>query len=215
MLLLILAATTGSLVAHTPVGDIYSRDVAGSPFHEIEIHGKLQAPAWAVREVVLAPSTFGLTPYLSEERIVGSDQCAAGASRLPGCRVHWIYTLVKPPMVSPRDYTIRVDLLHDELQMGGVFEVQWALSKDHGPPPPKGVVRLLANTGGWFLQSAGTVTEFVYRVFSDPGGNLPAWIVDPGTEREIPRMLAAVEDAAKKLVAHRAAMQSASAATVP
>jgi hypothetical protein len=213
---LVLAAAAGALVAHTPVGDIYAHDVPGSSFRAIEIHGKLQAPAWAVREVVLSPSaTYGLTPYLAEERIVGTDQCTPGASRIPGCRVHWLYTLVKPPFVAPRDYTVRVDLLHDELLAGGTFELKWDIAPDHGPPPPAGAVRLLANAGGWLIEATGNVTQFVYRIFNDPGGNIPAWMVNAGNEREIPRMLAAVETAAKELAAKRAAQSATQAAHEP
>jgi hypothetical protein len=202
---IVLAATAGSLVAHTPVGDIYAHDVPGSAFHAIEVHGKLSAPAWAVREVVLSPTTYGLTPYMADERVVGADQCAAGASRIPGCHVHWVYTLVKPPFVAPRDYTVRVNLVHDELVSGGPFELKWELSPDHGPPPPAGAVRLLANTGGWVIQAVGDATQFVYSAFNDPGGSIPAWMVNSGNEREIPKMIAAVEKAARELAATRVA----------
>jgi hypothetical protein len=119
--------------------------------------------------------------------------------------VHWLYTLVRPPLVSPRDYTVRVDLLRDDLLAGGQFVLQWAIATDHGPPSPSGTVRLLANSGGWLLEATGAVTSFVYRLFNDPGGNLPAWIVNSGNEREIPRMLAAVEKAAKELAAKKPA----------
>ena len=211
MLGLLLAATTASLVAHTPVGDLFTRDVPGSAFHEVEIHGQLAAPAWAVREVILAPLTYALTPYLSEQRIVGAEQCAPGAESIPGCKVHWLYTRVRPPLFSPRDYVVRVELLRDDLQTGGQVVLEWALDKKHGPPPPEGTVRLDADTGGWQLQAAGAMTSFVYKAFDDPGGNLGAWLVNPGNEREIPRMIAAIEKAAKELAAKKAPSTPASA----
>ena len=202
MLFLVVAATA-SLVAHTDIGDVYSSEVPGSAFRSLEVHGKLKAPAWAVREVVLAPSQYGLTPYLSEERVVGGDECATGQTRLPGCKVHWLYTLVKPPFVAPRDYTIRVALARDDLLSGGAFELRWTLSRDHGPPSPAGTVRLKENTGAWIVEAAGAVTRFVYRVFNDPGGSIPAWLVNSGNEREIPKMIAAVEKAANDLAAKK------------
>jgi hypothetical protein len=209
MIALLIAAAGAAIVTHTDIGDVYASEVPGSPYRSLEIHGKLNAPAWAVREVVLSPLQYALTPYLSEQRLVGSEQCEAGQAQLPGCKVHWLYTLVKPPWVAPRDFTIRVNLLHDDLKSGGQFELKWALSSDHGPASPPGAVRLRDDAGGWLIEAAGAVTNFVYRTFSDPGGNIPGWMANAGAEREVPKMIAAVEKAAAELAAKRAAAQNA------
>jgi hypothetical protein len=178
---------------------------AGTGIRRVNVTGTLDAPAWAVRQVVLAPSKYpGGMPYLVEERLLGAEGCADGGTRLPECKRAWYYNRVDPPVISARDYTVRVELLEDALESGGAFAMSWQLDSSRGPSPRPDSVRMALNQGSWRLEVDGARTRFTYQAASDPGGAIPKWIAKRAGTNEVPNMLEAIERAAQNLARTRA-----------
>jgi len=207
--LLLCAASTWVMVTTVPQGQLFRKSHDGSRIDELEARGTLAAPAAAVREVLLHPGKFeGVMRFLEAERIVRAEACEPGANDLPGCKSVVFYNRMAPPLVSKRDYTIRVEISSDALATGGTFHLGWTLANDLGPPPMNDVVRMPSNSGLWEIKADGDRSIFTYRLLTDPGGSLPAWIVDSANFSEVPRMLAALERAAKKLSDQRPALKA-------
>jgi hypothetical protein len=71
----------------------------------------------------------------------------------------------------------------------------WTAVEGPGPPLQPSVVRLVTNRGFWELRpgdrgSAHTIA--VYCIFTDPGGSLPAWVINQANTSAVPRVFAAV-----------------------
>ena len=82
-----------------------------------------------------------------------------------------------PWPISDRDYVMRETTAYDAA--GKVFTIQYE-SIDHPSTPDKtGTVRAKAYRTFWRLEKVGpTRTKVEIEVFTDPRGNLPAWLVN-------------------------------------
>jgi len=201
-----LAAAGWVLVASFPQGRLYRRADDGPSGVALRADGRMDAPAWAVRDVLLEPARHpGVAPYLVARRVVAAERCMDGAAGPPGCKVSWVYERFSPPVASDRDQVLRVEIRRDGLADGTEFELAWELDDGRGSPPPQGVVRTRRNRGAWRVAPDGGATRFSYWLALDPGGDVPAWIVDRGNRTQVPAVIAAVEEAARRLAADRAA----------
>ena len=92
--------------------------------------------------------------------------------------VAWVYSYIHlPMMVSDRDVITRSEASYDPTT--GVYRFDWRTS-DEGPAPRRGVVRLKESTGSWVFSPAEEGhTHAVYENYTDIGGRIPAWIVNP------------------------------------
>ena len=202
---LALAAAAWVLTSSFPQGRLYSRQ-EGDGLVALRAEGTLDAPAWAVREVLAQGWRHPeVTPHLAERRVLSADGCRPGASDLPGCRVVWAYERYDPPVVAKRDYTFRIEIVADDLQRGGRFEIAWNLDPDRGPPPSPDAVRMRANRGGWVVLADGEQSRFRYTLTADPGGEVPRWVVAAANRSRVPAVIAAVEEDARKIAAARPA----------
>ena len=105
-------------------------------------------------------------------------------------RATWVYNLIKAPMVSARDYTIRIQSTSSR-HPGEPYVSAWTTDNGAGPAAKKGTVRLVQNTGSWELRevNGGAGTAVRYRVLTDPGAALPAWIIDMANQSSVPDIL--------------------------
>jgi hypothetical protein len=89
----------------------------------------------------------------------------------------YYYSEVELPWpVSNRDFTIRITLTQDEKT-----KVARIVAENHPNyvPENKGVIRIPKSAGNWILTPLGdgrTKVEYVIHV--DPGGSVPAWLVN-------------------------------------
>jgi hypothetical protein len=131
--------------------------------------------------------------------VLHAEGCRDGAKDLPGCKKVWAYERYEPPLMSPRDYAFRMEVAADGVDDGGDFELRWTIDESHGAPPPEGAVHMRRNTGSWEISPAGEgESRFVYRIDADPGGSVAAWIVNMANRSQVPSVIAAVEDEARK-----------------
>jgi uncharacterized protein YndB with AHSA1/START domain len=165
--------------------EVRERQRPGATTREIEVESTIDAPPERVFRVLLDfERCTQIMPYTAEARVVARE--ADG-------KVAHVYTVVDAPLVARRDYTLR---LADESGEGTLL-LRWTPS-DRGPPPREGMVRVAVNEGFWRLEplDGGKRTRATYRLFTDPGGSLPAWAVNMGNRRALPEVMEAVRRAA-------------------
>ncbi len=95
------------------------------------------------------------------------------------------------PFLSPRLYQF------DSIRHGN--NIHWVrtdtVSAGHNPEnlllPP-------VNFGSWEVEQAGNQSKLTYRVCTDPGGNVPLWIVEQANQRYLPQMMLDIESFARE-----------------
>jgi hypothetical protein len=201
---LVLAVAAWALVSSFPQGKLYRQERPDSDLVALRAEGRFQAPAWAVRHVLLRGfESDRISPYLAHRKVLHAEGCREGSKDLPGCRKVWVYERYEPPLMSPRDYAFRMEVAVDDVDDGGDFELRWTIDEKHGAPP-EGAVHMKRNTGGWEISPVGaSESRFTYRIDADPGGSVAGWIVNLANKSQVPSVIAAVEEDAKKLALTR------------
>jgi hypothetical protein len=202
---LALAVATWALVSTFQQGRLYRMEREDSDVVALRAEGTVKAPAWAVRDVLRrAFESDRLSPYLAHRKVLHAEGCREGAKDLPGCRKIWVYERYEPPLVGARDYAFRMEVVVDDVEEGGDFELRWTLDESHGAPP-EGATHMVRNTGAWEISPApGGESRFRYQIDIDPGGGVPSWVINMANKSQVPSVIAAVEDEAQKLAVRRA-----------
>lgn len=85
------------------------------------------------------------------------------------------YDQITPPIVSNRDYVVRARRLVEGANCRMTFEA----ANELGPKSPDGWVRVSKLRGYWLFEPVeGGKTKLTYVVFTDPGGSIPAFLVE-------------------------------------
>lgn len=85
------------------------------------------------------------------------------------------YEQITPPIVSNRDYVVRARRLVEGASCRMTFEA----ANELGPKSPDGWVRVSKLRGYWLFEPVeGGKTKLTYVVFTDPGGSIPAFLVE-------------------------------------
>lgn len=138
--------------------------------------GVIEAPLSAVRDVVDAAADFD--EFMP--RILRSDVEPVS----PGVYLNR-QILDMPFPVEDRRYTVRVETGEVETGAGAGWQARWAYVEGSG--------NVRESRGSWTLIPLSPErTVVVYRLLTDPGGGLPAWIVDYTAPRALRRVLVAV-----------------------
>ena len=114
-----------------------------------------------------------------------------------------LYEQITMPFVQDRDYTVKVTAEREPAT--GRMQVTFVSAPEDGPPPQAGYVRVTAIHGSWTLvptRDGGTLVTYV--VSSDPGGALPAWLVNRAQRHAAPALVKAMLDRVKHNLAHAA-----------
>jgi Polyketide cyclase / dehydrase and lipid transport len=89
-----------------------------------------------------------------------------------------VYEQLNMPLVRDRDYTVRLRRRVDlESQR---YEVAFVTANEAGPLPDKNHIRVPTIRGRWLIEPGpdGKGATVRYEVFGDPGGVLPAWLLN-------------------------------------
>jgi hypothetical protein len=145
-------------------------------------------------------------PYVTESRVLSTGP--------EGTRV--TYTRLNLPVISNRDYVVRVV---DEQLLGadgtGQFRQTWT-SENGALPEQKGVVRLRHNQGSWVFTPRGEgKAHFVYRFTVEPGGSIPGFLAGFGQKDAVLDTVRAVEKRARKTATERTASSQAGSGSTP
>jgi hypothetical protein len=91
----------------------------------------------------------------------------------------WTYEQVSVPVFSDRDYVMRVKL--EQPASSGHCSIAFQTEEDPAHPPVPGFVRIPVIRGHWdiFPIAPGKVSV-QYRIFSEPGGGVPAFLARGG-----------------------------------
>ncbi len=164
---------------------VMMRERKGSDVKEILAVGEVGAPPRAVFRAIGDYARYKeIMPYTEESKIVAEE---------PGGKVVHVYSRINAPLVSRRDYTMRIVDVSDYKDGQGYLGTRWTPS-EKGPVGVDGVVRVKVNEGSWRVDSldGGAKSRVTYFLFTDPGGSLPAWIKNSASSGAIPDMFEAL-----------------------
>lgn len=189
---------------------IFTRDKPGTSIKELKAIGNIDAPPHACMNVIWDMGRFQeFMPYTKESRLLSAS---------PNELVSYQYLSL--PLISDRDYTLRAR----EVTPAGAtdqpppyYKKEWVLANEAGPPEREGVVRVKVNNGYWRFDplEGGRKTQATYYVFTDPGGMLPAFVINQANSQAIPGLFAAVRAQAKSPRYQGARHAPATAASQP
>lgn len=172
---------------------IYSRAKSGTDIREIKAVGIVNSPPHACMNVVDDCGNFeNFMPYTKESKIV-SRQSAT---------VVYSYQFLSLPIISDRDYTLRIVDDTPAAAAGGepaYYKQSWTQANSKGPKARGGVVRVKVNTGHWLFEplEGGKKTRATYYLFTDPGGMIPSFVANKANSDAIPDLFAAVKKQSK------------------
>ena len=143
------------------------RPVPGTGRYEIRVSTAAPFPPPVIFETLWCHHEYpAFVPYLKHLTIL---------QQAPTEKV--LYEQLTMPFVQDRDYTVKVTAEREPAT--GRMQVTFVSAPEDGPPPQDGYVRVTAIHGSWTLvptRDGGTLVTYV--VSSDPGGALPAWLVN-------------------------------------
>jgi hypothetical protein len=94
------------------------------------------------------------------------------------------YDQVKTPVVSDRDYTMRIQQSKDEKT--GALQVRFETANELGPPAASGFVRIPKVRGSWLIEpSEDGGAKLTYQCYSEPGGSIPAFMVRGAQQNQV------------------------------
>lgn len=167
--------------------EIYSRPRPGSAISEIKAIGEIAAPPFAVQNVLDdRPSYPRFMPYVVECKLLSN-----------GNEPLVVYQHLAPPIVSARDYTIRIFRETSERPGGTQFATRWESANALGPAERPGIVRVKINEGSWRLEPAPGGTHATYCLFTDSGGALPGFIANKANQIAVGKLFEAIRKQVK------------------
>jgi hypothetical protein len=99
------------------------------------------------------------------------------------------YDQVAAPMVSDRDYAVRGQRTH---LPGGACQIVFEAANDRAPPLKPGWVRIEQLRGSWRFDPEDGRTRITYTIYTDPGGSLPAFVIEGSRRRAAVRKVKAL-----------------------
>ena len=96
------------------------------------------------------------------------------------------------PFLSPRLYQFNSIRSQNTIHWTKIDTLIFSNNEDGLLIPP-------VNFGSWEIQSIGDRSKIIYRVCTDPGGDIPLWIVEQANQRYLPMMLLDLEAYAIKM----------------
>lgn len=167
---------------------VYSRVIAGSDVREVRGLGSFDAPSWIVKNVIDDVVHYkDFMPYTKVSDVL---------SRHDGYMVS--YQRISTPIVDDRDYTIKIfDESREDISGKVIWKNRWSEANKLGPALVDGAVRVGINEGYWLLEEldGGQRTKATYYVYTNPGGGLPAFIVNAANAQALPDLYKAVAKA--------------------
>ena len=162
---------------------IYRRPRSGAGHNESKVVGEIAAPIAIVRAVIDDVESYAqFMPYTLECRVLKRDAESV-----------LTYQRISAPLVSDRDYTLRVRTTTKATDGGTSYFTRWETENALGPAPQRGVVRVNLCEGSWLLEPLGpNNTRATYTILTDSGGILPAFIKNTGSQIGFRKMFAAI-----------------------
>jgi ribosome-associated toxin RatA of RatAB toxin-antitoxin module len=158
------------------------RAVPGSRFFEMRATARSPLPPVAIFDTLWKHHEYpAFIPHLKRLDLLSDN----GDERVA-------YEQLEVPLARDRDYTVRIRRRMDPTSQR--YEISFATANDAGPPPDGHHVRVASIHGSWTVEPAtdGKGSVVRYDVQSEPGGALPAWIVNRAQRIAIADLVRAV-----------------------
>ena len=142
------------------------REVAGSDYGEVRVRVSCKlAPEHLFETIWKHKEYLQFMPHLKGITVLREDG-----------DLKWVYQQVKVPLVSDRDYTLKIRRQIDA--ESHVYQSFFETDHSAGPPKSADFERVKLIRGSWTVEPGETGgSDLTYRVFSDPGSSLPSFIV--------------------------------------
>lgn len=194
------------VVVKGPPFTVKNKAREGTAIKEVWAEGEIAAPVRDVQDTLMTPGNFkNFMPNLKVARNIGNVE-ADGST--------YVYTELDLPVVTSRDYVVRVWLDESVKPDGsGAFRNRWVAVPDK-LPERRNLVRVKVDDGSWYVTPVGDGSKSwaVYKFAIDPGGWIPNFAAEMGNARAVPDTFKAVEKEAQRRAAERA---KTAAATPP
>jgi START domain-containing protein len=177
------------VVASGPI-TVRVRDIRGTGAREVWAEGELAAEVRDLESAILDGEDYPrFMPYVKESKTL--------EVRPDGSQI--LYARLEPPLISPRDYVVRMQVHKRTGPDGrGEFANVWHSVSDRLPKKPN-VVRLPICDGSWTVTHAGPGrSKVVYRASVDPGGWMPEFISNMANRTGAVSTMRAVEREAQR-----------------
>jgi hypothetical protein len=165
---------------------VYAREHSGTLIKEVRAVAHFDIPNSAIKKVIEDTDSYcQFMPYTKESKLLSKT----GSTRLG-------YMLLSPPLVGPRDFTIRIEdsTVHDK-DGKTVYSSSWHTANSEGPPEKSGIKRVEIDEGSWKLESDGeneNCTKVTYTLFTDAGGGLPPFLINLANRKSLPQLFEAL-----------------------
>jgi hypothetical protein len=162
---------------------LYRRSRPGPGHYESKAIGEIAASTAVVHAVLDDVDSYPrFMPYTVECRLLKRE----GDSVLT-------YQRISAPLVSDRDYTLRVRTTSKKVENGTSYLTRWETENALGPAERSGIVRVKLCEWGWLLEPLGpNTTRATYSVYTDSGGAIPAFIKNTGSQMGIRKLFTAI-----------------------
>jgi len=170
---------------------VFARKAEGENIAEVKAIGLIRSSPEEVWKILVDFDNYTKSmPYTEVSRCL---------SREGEGKTFYFYTVLNPPVVSRRDYVLRLRDESEWKEGAGFLKLTWKVAEDSETrvPPKSGMVRLKLSDGYWLLEprEGGKATFATYYVLTDGGGSLPAWIINQANKTAAPNVILAVRKA--------------------
>ena len=101
------------------------------------------------------------------------------------------FQIIDIPFMSPRLYQF------NSIQTENSIHWANALNLNHNP---KNMLIPPVNFGSWEIINLGKKSKIIYRICTDPGGDVPLWIVNLANQKYLPLILLDLENYAERFI---------------
>lgn len=173
---------------------IYGRAKEGSEVREMKAIGLIDASPHEIWKAIRDYDNYTKTmPYTVEAKVLARGE---------GDKDILFYSRLDTPLVSSRDYIIKIKDESDWKEGKGFLKVTWTAAPtdaDSQVPVKTDIVRVRINDGYWLLEPRedGKKTFATYYVYTSPGGSIPNWIANKANGIAVPKVFEAIKKVVK------------------
>jgi hypothetical protein len=167
------------LIKETERVKIYSKQLEASPLpsYRAEIFSDVKTD-WLADAAWLIEKSTEVFPnaYITD----------AGIYHRRGDTSYTAYQIIDIPFLAPRLYQF------NSIRLGN--SIHWVRADALGPNyNPDKLLLPPVNFGSWEVEKEGNQSKLTYRLCTDPGGNIPLWVVKQANQYNLPQLLIDLE----------------------
>ncbi len=157
---------------------VFNRNVDGSELKEFRVEAVIDAPVEVIFEVMIDVSAGPLWMNRCIESELVKNIVKFTVSKNSFHSIDLVYNATGAPFpVSNRDFIVESDTIYDFKT--GTINIKFHAVNDSSIPLRKGYVRMTDLTGSWSFKYIDPYhTKAVYQVKQNPGGSLPASMIN-------------------------------------